>query len=72
MNPIPEMAAWHDECESHARQELDADEFQTAWAQGDALSLNEAAAFALDGHGHPAELRPETWSTGRVGPTGVS
>jgi len=54
LNPIPEMAAWHDECERRARTELGAAEFQTAWAQGDALTLVEAAALALTDTDAPA------------------
>ena len=51
--PFPDMPAWHDQCHRQARAELDAAEFQTAWAEGNALSLCQAASFAAKGTAIP-------------------
>ena len=63
LNPISEMVGWHDECERRAREELGAAEFQTAWAQGDALSLSEATAFAVTDTATPAHTVMERFQT---------
>ena len=45
--PFPEIARWHKNCVRGARSELGPDEFDAAWAEGAALSLPGAAAYAL-------------------------
>ena len=47
--PFPQMKTWHDECEGTARSVLNASEFEAAWAEGSAFSLEGAAAYALAG-----------------------
>ena len=45
--PLPDQARWHDDCERRARAALDADEFESAWVQGTAMTLDQAVAFAM-------------------------
>ena len=40
--------AFHEKCERQAREQLSAIEYETASIEGNALSFNEAAAYALD------------------------
>ncbi|MCV7077361.1 tetratricopeptide repeat protein, partial [Mycobacterium szulgai] len=42
-----QVGDWHDECERRARQQLSPEEFDAAWRQGDAMTFDQAASFAL-------------------------
>ncbi len=47
--PFPDLAAFHDECERRARDELGEEAFDAAWCEGNALGLDDAVGFALEG-----------------------
>ena len=56
--PLADAAAVHEQCEHRIRQELGPDDFQTAWAEGSALTFEQAVAFARGTHPpHPAATR---------------
>ncbi|KAA1250607.1 protein kinase [Mycobacterium simiae] len=48
---VAHMGGFHDECERCAREELDPQEFEAAWKQGDSLTFDEAVAVACNGTG---------------------
>jgi predicted ATPase len=48
--PLPRLRDLHAECESSAREALGCDEFEVARQEGGAMSLDEAAAYALNEH----------------------
>ena len=48
--PLPRLRDLHAECESRAREALGGDEFEAAHREGGAMSLDEAAAYALNEH----------------------
>jgi non-specific serine/threonine protein kinase len=48
--PLPRLRDLHGECESSAREALGDHEFEAAHREGGAMSLDEAAAFALNEH----------------------
>jgi non-specific serine/threonine protein kinase len=48
--PLPRLRELLAECESSAREALGGDEFEAAHREGGAMSLDEAAAYALNDH----------------------
>ena len=42
-----DSTGFHHKCERRVRQQLSAEEFETAWSGGDSLSFDEAAIAAL-------------------------
>ena len=42
-----QVGDWHQECEHRARQQLSPAQFDAAWSQGDAMTFEQATAFAL-------------------------
>lgn len=48
--PAPATRATYERAMAIARAQLGEDAFATAWAAGQALTLEQAIAFALDGH----------------------
>src|SRR5262249_29842261 len=44
---VAAIGGFHEACEQHAREQLDAVEFQEAWDQGNSLTFDEAIAIAL-------------------------
>jgi serine/threonine-protein kinase PknK len=42
-----DLAKFHEQCEQHTRDQLDAAEFDAAWHQGSELTFDQAVAFAL-------------------------
>jgi non-specific serine/threonine protein kinase len=47
--PLPDLGAFHDECEQSAREALGAEEFDSACSEGRSFGLNEAVLYALGG-----------------------
>lgn len=45
---IPDLIACHNVCDNQAREELGAEGFEAAWADGAALNFDEAVVLALD------------------------
>ena len=45
---LPDLIAFHDECECRVREALGAEEFDAAWRRGAAMDFDEAAACALN------------------------
>jgi non-specific serine/threonine protein kinase len=51
---LPDLVAFHDECESRARAQLSDANFDAAHQQGAAMDFGEAAAYAFDGEAVPS------------------
>ncbi|ART72862.1 protein kinase [Mycobacterium dioxanotrophicus] len=47
-SPLPDLAAFHDECEQSACEALGATAFHSAWLEGSAFGLDESVRYALD------------------------
>ncbi|GAB7145087.1 hypothetical protein AWC22_07090 [Mycobacterium riyadhense] len=48
---VPDLINCHVQCDKQARQELGAEGFAAAWAEGAALNFDEAVALVLDSYG---------------------
>jgi hypothetical protein len=46
---LPDLLAFHDECERRAREALDAKAFDVVHRQGTATDFDEAVAYTLEG-----------------------